>query len=509
MLEDEDSSADLEPEPEPVAAAESWLDSGSGSTPDLALDEEVDSRKSREARRKRYEAEQHGPATPAAAVERDAASRRSLPQGRPTHWRRAATAGRRSPGRQSGSQRPQTAGAVRRSAPAAARSKSVQRAESAGRNRNKAARGTDKKLGADLEAANLEVLDQASFAQLASGVAKERESAKLAEKDSKKARMARLDRMQRPGTAPAKSVRRSASGAPSMMGPKKKREFGASTKELDTKLRASKVKNLLRRIQEEAAGGPNYHGTTKINPLDFYEFGEEIGKGAFGKVRVATHLLTGAQVAVKTYEKHIIRKFESRRADVGETVANTPELDGSAAVAKKRTGNLNDRKPFCVEAEILVRLNHKNCVELYQTIDSAQRIHVIIEFVDGGTLDQYCKQFKDRKLEEGEAARVFAPIASALEYVHSRSICHRDVKLDNVLLYKHTQEVRLADYGLGEFVEKGKKLKLLCGTPAYVAPEIVENKQYSGTAVDVWSLGVLLFITVTGHSPCTLPAIDM
>ena len=107
--------------------------------------------------------------------------------------------------------------------------------------------------------------------------------------------------------------------------------------------------------------------------------------------------------------------------------------------------------------------------------------------------------------------------------MHSRSICHRDVKLDNVLLYKHTQEVRLADYGLGEFVEKGKKLKLLCGTPAYVAPvrtpvprlsscssmilncwvaqEIVENKQYSGTAVDVWSLGVLLFITVTGHSP--------
>jgi serine/threonine protein kinase len=95
-----------------------------------------------------------------------------------------------------------------------------------------------------------------------------------------------------------------------------------------------------------------------------------------------------------------------------------------------------------------------------------------------------------------EAARVFAPIASALEYVHSRSICHRDVKLDNVLLYKHTQAVRLADYGLGEFVQKGKKLKLLCGTPAYVAPEIVENKQYSGTAVDVWSLGKIRYHTI-------------
>ena len=506
--------AEPEPEPEPEPEHQTWLDSdsGSGSGPAFdsgSLDGEADSKKDREAkaRRKRYQAEEDGAATPAAAVERDAASRRSLPQGKPTHWRRAATAGQRSPGveRRSGSgkagagsrQRPQTAAAMRRSEPMPhTRSKSVQRAGSAGRQRVKVAQpGTGKKLGADLEAQNLEVLDQASFAQHASGVAKDRESKK---EDSKKARLARLDRMQRPGTAPANrdrnrqsAQRKSGKGAPSMMGPKKKRDFGAGTKELDAKLRASKLKNLLRRIAEEAAGGPNYHGTTKINPLDFYEFGEEIGKGAFGKVRVATHLLTGAQVAVKTYEKHIIRKFESRRADVGETVANTPDIpgDGSAGSGKKRTGNLNDRKPFCVEAEILVRLNHTNCVELYQTIDSAQRIHVIIEFVDGGTLDQYCKQFTDRKLEEVEAARVFAPIASALEYVHSRSICHRDVKLDNVLLYKHTQAVRLADYGLGEFVQKGKKLKLLCGTPAYVAPEIVENKQYSGTAVDVWSLG--------------------
>jgi serine/threonine protein kinase len=304
-----------------------------------------------------------------------------------------------------------------------------------------------------------------------------------------------LDRVQRPGTAPAS--RRSA-GSRTPTGGKKKSKL--STKELDKKLRQSKLRNLLRRIKEEAEAGPNYHGVTKVNPLDFYEFGEEIGKGAFGKVREATHLLTGARVAVKTYEKHIIRKFESRRADVGEKIANTPD-DESGSAGKKRTGNLNDRRPFCVEAEILVRLNHANCVELYQTIDSAQRIHVIIEYVDGGTLDQYRKQFQERKLEEADAARCFAQIVAALEYVHSRSICHRDVKLDNVLLYKHTQEVRLADYGLGEFVEKGKKLKLLCGTPAYVAPEIVENKQYSGTAVDVWSLGVLLFITVTGHSP--------
>eukprot|EP01052_Picozoa_sp_SAG31_P034311 SAG31_NODE_3993_length_3679_cov_2.781006_4_plen_97_part_00 len=86
---------------------------------------------------------------------------------------------------------------------------------------------------------------------------------------------------------------------------------------------------------------------TKINPLDFYDFGEEIGHGAFGKVRVATHLLTGMQVAIKTYEKHIIRKFESRRADVGESLSNTPDdgASGGGRGAKKRTGNLGDRKP--------------------------------------------------------------------------------------------------------------------------------------------------------------------
>ena len=294
----------------------------------------------------------------------------------------------------------------------------------------------------------------------------------------------------------------SSSREPGARTPGKKGGKKSNTKELDAKLRASKLRNLLRRIKEEATEqGPNYAGSTSINPLDFYDFGEEIGKGAFGKVRVATHLLSGAQVAVKTYEKHIIRKFESRRADVGEKVSNTPNDGVSAGSTKTRTGNLNERKPFCVESEILLRLNHINCVELYQTIESAQRIHVIIEFVDGGTLDQYRKQFDGNKLEEPDAAEIFAQLAASLEYVHTRGICHRDIKLDNVLLYRGTREVRLADFGLGEFVQKGQKLKLLCGTPAYVAPEIVENKPSLGTAVDVWSLGVLIFILVTGHSP--------
>ena len=176
-------------------------------------------------------------------------------------------------------------------------------------------------------------------------------------------------------------------------------------------------------------------GGTKINPLDFYDFGEEIGHGAFGKVRVATHLLTGIKVAIKTYEKHIIRKFESRRADVGETLSNTPD-DDTPGSGKKRTGNLGDRKPYCIEAEILLRLEHVNCVDLYQTIDTAQRIHVITEFVDGGTLDGFCKTFENRQLKEPAAACVLAQLVAALEHVHSRNICHRDIKLDNVLLYK-------------------------------------------------------------------------
>lgn len=193
---------------------------------------------------------------------------------------------------------------------------------------------------------------------------------------------------------------------------------------------------------------------------------------------------------------------------MGESLSNTPDDGASGGSGKKRTGNLGDRKPYCIEAEILVRLDHVNCVDLYQTIDTAQRIHVIIEYVDGGTLDKFCKMYEDRKLEESVAAVVFAQLVAALEHIHARSICHRDVKLDNVLMYKDSNEVRLADFGLGEFVEKvwqelqsgalataatptnricaldqGKKLKLLCGTPAYVAPEIVENKPYATCAI--------------------------
>lgn len=212
----------------------------------------------------------------------------------------------------------------------------------------------------------------------------------------------------------------------------------------------------------------------KVDPLAFYILGEELGKGAFGSVRVATHVMSGEKVAIKTYDKY---KVISLHKNQGQ--ASGPDV--------------------CMhEVRLLERLSHRNVITLHQTIQTAKKVHMVLDFVSAGDLANYVK-FRS-KLPEPEAKSLFKQVLSGLVHCHQNKVTHRDLKMENVMLLED-QTVKIIDFGMGEFTDSGRKLRLQCGTPAYAAPEIWADKSYSGPQADVWSLGVMLYIMLVGKVP--------
>ncbi|KAL4101894.1 hypothetical protein PRIC1_005642 [Phytophthora ramorum] len=213
-----------------------------------------------------------------------------------------------------------------------------------------------------------------------------------------------------------------------------------------------------------------------------YVLGETIGKGTFGKVKLGLHLLTGEKVAVKILEKKRI----VQAADV-ERVAR--------------------------EIKILKRNRHPNVIQLYEVIDSPERIFLIMEHVDGGEMFEYI--VAHHRIREPEAAFLFRQIVDGLAYLHSNEVTHRDLKPENLLLQanrhhnprQHQQQppptllVKIVDFGLSNMHDGGRLLRTACGSPCYAAPEMIQGRMYHGPVADMWSLGVVLFAMVCGFLP--------
>lgn len=147
---------------------------------------------------------------------------------------------------------------------------------------------------------------------------------------------------------------------------------------------------------------------------------------------------------------------------------------------------------------MLKRTRHKNIVRLFEYFETEKHILFVIEVCAGGDLLNYVR--RRRRLKEDVAKCLFKQIIESLAYCHSKSIVHRDIKLDNILLDAKGQ-VKICDFGVGKIVKKGEKMTDQCGTPAYIAPEILEDKGYYGFAVDLWSSGVVLFAMLYGTVP--------
>ncbi|XP_047423023.1 sperm motility kinase 2B-like [Sciurus carolinensis] len=197
-----------------------------------------------------------------------------------------------------------------------------------------------------------------------------------------------------------------------------------------------------------------------------YEALRDIARGSFAKVILARHILTGTKVAVKVLQK----------------------VNG-------------DCLPFVVsELDILRGVEHPHVVRLLEIIDTPGTTYVVMEHMAGGPLARHIPEAVG--LCEEEARGVFRQVASALGYCHGQGIAHRDLKADNVLL-DGAGGAKLCDFGLACRFSAGEKLGVLCGTMAYWAPELFQGTEYDGPAVDVWSMGVLLFLMLTGCLPFT------
>ena len=156
------------------------------------------------------------------------------------------------------------------------------------------------------------------------------------------------------------------------------------------------------------------------------------------------------------------------------------------------------RRKVMQEVHLLKKVRHTNVIRLLEVFESPKHLLMVMEYAGGGDLLQYVK--KRKRLEEDEARRIFKQIIYGLAHCHCRSVLHRDIKLDNILL-DNEGEIKICDFGVSRVIKRGQRITEQCGTPAYIAPEIISDSGYEGYAADVWSLGVLLYAMVCGTVP--------
>lgn len=150
------------------------------------------------------------------------------------------------------------------------------------------------------------------------------------------------------------------------------------------------------------------------------------------------------------------------------------------------------------EIHILKLIRHPNIVQLYEIIETPRQLYLIMEYAPGGELFDHI--VKNSKLNEKEACKIFQQIVSGIDYLHELKVVHRDLKPENLLL-DHNMNIKLVDFGLSNTFPKDELLKTACGSPCYAAPEMIAGELYSGSRVDIWSCGVILYAMVCGFLP--------
>uniref|UniRef100_A0A665U011 non-specific serine/threonine protein kinase n=1 Tax=Echeneis naucrates TaxID=173247 RepID=A0A665U011_ECHNA len=200
--------------------------------------------------------------------------------------------------------------------------------------------------------------------------------------------------------------------------------------------------------------------------MGHYEIERTIGKGNFAVVKLATHSITKAKVAIKIVDK--------------------TQLDDE-----------NLKKIFR-EVQIMKLLKHPHIIRLYQVMETERMIYLVTEYASGGEIFDHL--VAHGRMAEKDARKKFKQIVAAVHFCHCRSIVHRDLKAENLLL-DHNLNIKIADFGFSNLFSRGQLLKTWCGSPPYAAPELFEGKEYDGPKVDIWSLGVVLYVLVCGALP--------
>lgn len=200
-----------------------------------------------------------------------------------------------------------------------------------------------------------------------------------------------------------------------------------------------------------------------------YEMGKLLGKGSFAKVYHARNVKTSESVAIKVIDKDKIKKC-----------------------------GLMDQ--IIQEISVMKLVKHPNIVQLYEVMATKTKIYFVIEYVKGGEL---FKKVQRGRLKEDVARAYFQQLISAVDFCHTRQVYHRDLKPENLLL-DGSRNLKISDFGLSALPNCKRKdglLHTICGTPAYVAPEVISQKGYDGAKADIWACGVILYVLLAGYLP--------
>lgn len=212
-----------------------------------------------------------------------------------------------------------------------------------------------------------------------------------------------------------------------------------------------------------------------------YEIGKTLGEGTFGKVKYAVNSETGEQVAIK-----ILSKAQIQQQNMGAQI-------------KK-------------EITIMKKVAHQHVVELKEVLASKSNIFLVLEFIQGGEL--FDKIVRAGRFTEEVARKYFRQLVGAIAYCHKQEVVHRDLKPENLLLDKE-ENLKISDFGLSNFARTDdlpadasavdRLLHTTCGTPNYVAPEVLADQGYDGKTADTWSIGVILYVLLAGFLPFDEP----
>jgi serine/threonine protein kinase len=214
-----------------------------------------------------------------------------------------------------------------------------------------------------------------------------------------------------------------------------------------------------------------------VSPNKYYDIGTLLGTGQFASVHLCIHKATGKQWAMKIIDK---KKF-----------ALSSSTDRPDALLG--------------EVDILRQLDHPGCIKINETFETPDTLYLVLELVTGGEL--FDRIIDVKRFEEPRARFFFKQMLEAIQYLHAKGIVHRDLKPENILLSSNDSDhIKLSDFGLSRMLNSSSNLKTMCGTPQYVAPEVLKDgggsaKKGYGALCDLWSLGVILYILLAGYPP--------
>ena len=176
------------------------------------------------------------------------------------------------------------------------------------------------------------------------------------------------------------------------------------------------------------------------------------------------------------------------------------ELKEYVAIKQIKKSELNTNVLLSKEISIQKILFHPYITKMYCVIEKEENIFIISEYCSKGDAFKILVNSEKECFEECYSCKIFQQILSSLEYLHNNNICHRDIKLENILLDEYG-DAKLSDFGLSKKHEKNELLKTACGSPIYAAPEMLKGDPYKGSEVDIWSLGISLYVMVCGEFP--------